>query len=124
MARLPMIGADNDNWGALLNEFLRIAHHEDGRLRGMCEAVNVRDYGAIGDGIANDTAAIQTAITAAAALSGEVCFPPGRTFKLVGPLTIPVGTNGLRLQASGATINQATADGKFLPAVGKVYQTV
>ena len=33
MARLPVPGTDDDAWGALLNEFLRVAHREDGALR-------------------------------------------------------------------------------------------
>jgi hypothetical protein len=36
--------------------------------------VNVRDYGAIGDGVADDTAAIEAAFTAG---SGHIYFPPG-----------------------------------------------
>lgn len=32
MARLPIPGNDTDTWGELLNEFLRVAHHEDGTL--------------------------------------------------------------------------------------------
>ncbi len=38
---------------------------------------NVKDYGAIGNGAADDTAAIQTAINAATATGGTVYFPRG-----------------------------------------------
>jgi hypothetical protein len=50
MPRLPLPGNDADQWGALLNEFLRVAHHDNGTLRGVSEVINVRDFGAIGDG--------------------------------------------------------------------------
>jgi hypothetical protein len=30
MPRLPVPGTDNENWGGLLNEFLRVAHRDDG----------------------------------------------------------------------------------------------
>ena len=36
MARLPIPGADNDNWGALLNEFLLVGHHADGNNKSRC----------------------------------------------------------------------------------------
>lgn len=35
MPRLPIPGSDTDEWGILLNEFLRVAHQEDGTLRGI-----------------------------------------------------------------------------------------
>jgi hypothetical protein len=50
---------------------------------------NVTDYGATGNGTTDDTAAIQSAITAAAAGGGMVYFPAG-TY-LVQPLTVPAG---------------------------------
>ena len=50
MARLPISGSDEGAWGDLLNEFLRVSHREDGALRGTMEVINVKDYGAIGDG--------------------------------------------------------------------------
>ena len=39
---------------------------------------NVRDYGAVGDGVTDDTAAIQAAVNAAAAVSGTCYLPRGR----------------------------------------------
>lgn len=40
-------------------------------------ALNVRRFGAAGDGKTDDTRAIQDAIDTAADISGQVCFPPG-----------------------------------------------
>lgn len=50
---------------------------------------NVKDYGALGDGIADDTTAIQDTITAAAVLGGIVFIPAG-TY-LVSTLTVANG---------------------------------
>lgn len=33
MARLPQVGGDDNNWGEVLNEFLAIAHSDDGSLK-------------------------------------------------------------------------------------------
>jgi hypothetical protein len=33
MPRLPIPGADSEEWGAILNEFLRVAHRDDGTLK-------------------------------------------------------------------------------------------
>lgn len=41
------------------------------------ETVSVKDFGAVGDGVADDTAAIQAAITHAATFGGEVYLPAG-----------------------------------------------
>lgn len=41
------------------------------------EFVSVKDFGAVGNGIANDTVAIQNAIDSLAATGGVVYFPPG-----------------------------------------------
>jgi hypothetical protein len=49
------------------------------------QVFNVRAYGAKGDGAADDTTAIKTAIHAASAHGGEVFFPPG-TYLISSPL--------------------------------------
>jgi Pectate lyase superfamily protein len=50
-----------------------------------CEYVNVKDYGAIGDGISNDTDACQAAITAGA---GKVVYFPKGLYKLSRSLVV------------------------------------
>lgn len=59
---------------------------------------NVKDYGAVGDGVADDTSAIDAAITAAAN-GGVVYFPPG-TYKTTGGHT---PTHGARIVGADQT---------------------
>ena len=53
------------------------------------EPYDVRDYGATGDGVTDDAAAIQTAIGAAEAVGGGRVFMPTGTYYLSEALTIP-----------------------------------
>ncbi|TRD03794.1 hypothetical protein FJV76_14245 [Mesorhizobium sp. WSM4303] len=41
------------------------------------ERISVKDFGAVGDGVTNDTTAIQAAETYRASVGGELIFPPG-----------------------------------------------
>jgi len=59
-------------------------------------AVNAKDYGAIGNGVVDDTAALQAALTAAA--GRELRIPYG-TYKYTDVLTVPSDT---RIDARGA----------------------
>lgn len=67
--------------------------------------VNPMHYGAVGDGITDDTVALQNALTAIS--SGGVLFlPAGKVFLYTGTLTIPNGAvvqGAGRGEASGST---------------------
>jgi len=52
---------------------------------------NVLDYGAVGDGKTDNTAAFQRALTAAEGIGGIVRIPPGQ-FRFDGTVSIPAGT--------------------------------
>ncbi len=52
---------------------------------------NVMDYGAVGDGVTDDTAAINATYTAATGTKGTVFFP-GNNFATTGTVTIPAQT--------------------------------
>jgi len=50
--------------------------------------VNVKAFGAAGDGATDDTAAVLAAIGSLSATGGEVLFPPG-TYRISGPIVLP-----------------------------------
>lgn len=65
------------------------------------DVFNVKNYGAVGNGVADDKAAIQLAIDAAEVAGGIVLFPPG-TYKVTGALG--VAASDVHLIGWGATI--------------------
>lgn len=92
---------------------------------------NVLDYGAAGDGVTDDTAHIQAAITAAVAVGGTVLVPSG-TYKITDALTVTgaatitgtgtihqvtSGKHGFNVSASGVTIDGLTLTGCNTTAV-------
>lgn len=70
------------------------------------ETVSVKDFGAVGDGLTNDTDAIQNAIDYAATLvtafarGAEIIFPHGEYFTTA---SLVIGSNGITLTGSGIT---------------------
>jgi hypothetical protein len=67
---------------------------------------NVKSYGALGNGIADDGAAITAAITAAAVAGGTVFFPPG-VYRHTGTIVVPVN---VCLLGSGAPASKIAID--------------
>lgn len=64
--------------------------------------ISLSQFGAVGDGVTNDLADIQTAIDAvSAAGGGDIFGTPGAVYKISGDLRI---SEGVRLDLSGATI--------------------
>lgn len=61
------------------------------------EALSVKDYGARGDGITDDTAAVAAAVAACGAAGGGTAFFPAGTYPLTASVSIPT-----RVQLAGA----------------------
>lgn len=63
--------------------------------------INVKDFGAKGDGVTDDTAAIQAAITAAKNAGGGVVWLPAGVYLISAMLQLGNGSNGVRVRGSG-----------------------
>jgi len=88
------------------------------------ETVSAKDFGAVGDGVADDTAAIQAAIDAAAA-AGPVLHVPAGTYRLTSPVEVPAGgviegVSGLYMANtfSGRTVFHIDHTGKGFTCTG------
>lgn len=55
------------------------------------EFFDPRRYGAVGDGVTDDTTAVQTAFTVAGVFGGTIRLPPGLTFLCTANITVTVG---------------------------------
>ncbi len=84
---------------------------------------DVRWFGAVGDGVADDTAAIQAAIDAAIAAGGGIVFFPVATFRVTGTLdatgAVPVGFLGASM--TGAIIRYDSLVDVPVLALGSVW---
>lgn len=68
--------------------------------------INPKDFGAVGDGVADDSSAIQAALDTALTTSGAVLLPQG-TYRVASQLRIPTGVTLFGItHPSGTFINQ------------------
>jgi hypothetical protein len=77
--------------------------------------VNARQHGAKGDGVTDDTQALQSALQAART-QGPICFVPPGQYRLNGPLTVPAGVT--LCGASGGVPHSEQPIGTVLLAFG------
>lgn len=77
-----------------------------GRIR-LNDAVSVRDFGAVGDGIADDTAAIQALFDALKSTGGIGVLPPG-TYCLTSQIFSADGSKPYTVIGYGATLKRAS----------------
>lgn len=83
--------------------------------------VSVLDFGAVGDGVTNDTAAIQAAVNAAEAISGCVYFPAGTYLVSTFATALDSGTNCAVLINGDLTIDGC---GTISSAIGAVSNSI
>lgn len=83
----------------------------------LTEVVSVKDFGALGNNSADDTAAIQSAFDAVSSISSTgiaLYFPPG-TYKVSSTLTIPsVAGQGLHIYGAGKSCTRIIRDSSFI----------
>lgn len=96
-----------DDAGSALSGFIQagtgaVARTAQAKMR---DFISAKDFGATGDGVTNDTTALQAALTAAA---GKGLFIPAGSYQINAALTVPANTY---VWAENATITQTTAGG-------------
>ena len=68
----------------------------------LAETISVKDFGATGDGVTDDTTAITNAIASVSTLGGDVLFPvPSVAYKVTTTISLPAG---VRLIGQGANV--------------------
>lgn len=82
----------------------------------LTEVFNVKHYGAVGNGIVDDTVAIKAAITALLAVGGGALYFPSGTYRVTSTLTIKLTgatVRGAQVYGNGPSsiINYTPADG-------------
>jgi hypothetical protein len=78
------------------------------------DVVNVKDFGAIGDGVTDDTAAIQAAIDSLPNKGGTIFIPSG-VYKVTSTITVGNGTDSAR-----STKNSIELIGEGAPGYGPI----
>ncbi len=112
---LPAQGGDSGNWGTDLNNWLTAS---------QAGVYNARIYGAVGDGVTDDHAAIQAAINAAYTAGGGTIYLPTGTYLLGAALAVNasgisiVGAEWSSVLKLASSVNDYAI--KFSPGAGLI----
>ena len=94
-------------------EFNRV--YDKVRKPSKTDLFNVKDYGAVGDGSTDDTAAVQAAVAAANANGGGIVFVPNGEYVMTGNLALAAG-----VELRGSSGGRHIASGKSNKELGSV----
>lgn len=116
-----MVGANHPTLADTLNRLALIEHNNDGTHNKLTQVtdpwIDVRAYGAVGDGVTDDTAALQAAVTAA---TGKTLLFPVGTYIHSALLTIP---SNITILGYGATIKAANSLSKTVGGMSVTGKT-
>jgi hypothetical protein len=103
-ARIAFAGTDASSWSLIAN------NTTTGRTMAarFADEYNVKDFGAVGDDSHDDTAAIQAAITQAAADHNRTVFFPCGTYKVTTTEVVPQGVFLKGSGSQGSTVQYGT----------------
>jgi len=87
--------------------------------------INVKDpeYGAVGDNVANDTAAVEAAIAATGTAGGDVFFPPG-IYRVASTIVVPGGVRLVGTSLDFSVVTATPARGSIIKASGAISGAV
>lgn len=95
----------------------------------LAQTVSVKDFGAVGDGVADDTAAIQAAVNVVALTGGSVYIPAGE-YRLVGTagadgivtgVNVPFTGGGIKGNGKGITIYGDGSESRLVGVTANMY---
>jgi hypothetical protein len=87
----------------------------------FAEVANVLDFGAVGNGVTNDSTAVQAAATSLTS-GGTLYFPPGRTYKINTAILISV--SNVHVEMTGAIIDASALTYTATRGSGAVFRFV
>jgi hypothetical protein len=85
----------------LIPKYTRVSSANRTIAQKFAETISIKDYGATGDGVTDDTAAIQAAITYAASINGCNIFVPQGTYACNSAIIFPATSIGISLIGEG-----------------------
>jgi len=110
---------DLDRGGSFIYDSTKVADSNDGTnfsgwIRQYDGAVNVKWFGAKGDGVADDTLAIQKALTTLPIIKESAIYIPSGVYNISDTLVLP-NIYGFKLYGDGATTNGMSTGTRIAP---------